>query len=433
MKTSVYRWIVPGLLASAAASFMLPIFRLIMGGRLYQPTGLRILVSALSFNGQLLEYPLTLKLVLAGCLAAILAAIILVWQRQTRLAALLACVSSALAGFSWLLINGLEPDFIALGASQPQLTATPAFFLLAGLPFLGAVLLLWSQGGEELARALFQASAALSVASVALITLYMLIAGIPAILEIGPLKFLFSTVWQPTNSVNPQFGILPMMLATLAGTAGAILIGVPVGLLTAVFLSEIAPRRAASLVRPAIELLAGIPSVIYGFFGLQLLVPLVQKVFHLASGANLFSATLILAVMILPTIVNTAETGLRAVPAVYREASLAVGATRIETIFKILIPAARSPILSGVILGVGRAIGETMAVIMVAGNVPNLPAIFGSVRPLTVGIALEMSYATGLHQKALFAIGLILFLFIMIVNFSFSWISRQGVQMDGTK
>jgi len=283
---------------------------------------------------------------------------------------------------------------------------------------------------DLIARSAFLASAVISVASVLMIALYMLIAGLPAISEIGPLEFLMGTVWKPTAS-EPAFGILAMMLTTLAATAGAILLGVPIGLLTAVFLAELAPGRLASLIRPAVELLAGIPSVIYGFFGLQLIVPLVQDIFNIPSGATLFAAILILAVMVLPTIISTAETGLRAVPAAYREASLAIGATRIDTIFKVMLPAARSAILSGVILGVGRAIGETMAVIMVAGNVVNLPALFKSVRPMTVGIALEMSYASGLHQQALFAIGLVLFIFIILVNLIFSWISRKGVQMDG--
>ena len=340
---------------------------------------------------------------------------------------------TGLAILAILSASSLEAPLKAIGATQAGLTIQAGYILLLILPFLAALLLLLSRGGEALARSLFLAGAAVSVASVLMITLYMLIAGLPAIIEIGPLNFLFGTVWKPTASADPQFGILPMMLTTLTATVGAILIGVPIGLLTAVFLAEIAPARLARLIRPAVELLAGIPSVIYGFFGLQLLVPVVQRIFNLPSGATMFSAILILAVMILPTIVSTAETGLRAVPGAYREASLAIGATRIETIFKVMIPAARSAILSGVILGVGRAIGETMAVIMVAGNVVSLPALFGPVRPMTVGIALEMSYASGLHQQALFAIGLILFAFIMLVNLAFSWLSRQGVQMDAQK
>jgi phosphate ABC transporter permease protein PstC len=432
-KSAVRLVIVPGLLAASLAAFALPLFQLNLDDRVFRPAGWRLLFSAISFQGQAIQYPLALKLVLAGILLALAATAALTLTRRLRAAALTACLATGLTLMTLMVISSLEAKFISLGASQTGLSLQIGFIILAVLPFVAALLLLWSRGGEIFVRSLFLASAAVSVAAVGMITLYMLIAGLPGIIEVGPLKFLFGTVWKPTDAANPQFGILPMILATLAGTAGAILIGVPIGLMTAVFLAETAPKRLARLIRPAVELLAGIPSVIYGFFGLQLLVPLVQKVFNLPSGATLFSAILILAVMILPTIVSTAETGLRAVPDIYREASLALGATRVETIFKVTIPAARSAILSGVILGVGRAIGETMAVIMVAGNISKLPALFGPVRPMTVGIALEMSYASGLHQQALFAIGLILFAFIMVVNLAFSWISRQGVQMDAQK
>ncbi len=425
-------WTALAMLISSMATFAWPQFVIDLSANFYHPGGWRLIFSAISYQGHIVSYPLVLRLAEAGIYICILASIGLSVWRKVRQAALLACIGGALNLVALFLLGSMETDFKALGVSGPQIIAQPGFFILLLFPFLAAVLLLWSRGGEMLAQAIFQASAYISVASVALITLYMLISGLPAIAEIGAAKFLLGTVWTPTHATNPQFGILPMMLATLAGTFGAIVIGVPTGLLTAVFLAEIAPAWLSKIVRPAVELLAGIPSVIFGFFGLQLLTPLVQKVFNLPTGANLFSAILILAIMILPTIVNTAETGLRAVPVMYKEASLAIGATRIETIFKVLIPAARSSILSGVILGVGRAIGETMAVIMVAGNMPNLPALFGPVRPLTVGIALEMSYASGLHQRALFAIGLVLFIFIMLVNASFGWISKKGVQMDGS-
>ena len=208
------------------------------------------------------------------------------------------------------------------------------------------------------------------------------------------------------------------------------MIGVPVGILTAVFLSETASPRLAMLVRPAVELLAGIPSVIYGFFGMLVVVPVIRNMFpEHTIGDSLLAVILILAVMILPTIVSVTETSLRAVPRAYREASLALGATQTETIFKVTLPAAKSGILAGVILGVGRAIGETMAVIMVAGNVANMPSLLGTVRLLTTGIAMEMSYASGLHREALFAIGLVLFVFIMIVNLLFNYISKKGVQI----
>lgn len=425
-------WVALALLAASTALFTRPQFSLMLGDYHYRPTGLRLIFSAISYQGVITSYPLVLRLAAAAILLSALAAIGLALWRKPGFAAVAAGTGTVLTIILPLIFSSMSGKFQAQGISQPGISSYAANAFLLLCLFLALVMLLWSQGGEMLARSVFQASAFVAVASVALITFYLLFSGLPAILEIGPLQFLFGTEWAPTKAADPQFGILPMMLATIAGTAGAIVIGVPIGLLTAVFLAEVAPSRLARLVRPAVELLAGIPSVIYGFFGLQLLVPVVQKVFRLPTGATLFSAILILAVMILPTIVNTAETGLRAVPAAYREASLALGATRVETIFKVLIPAARSSILSGVILGVGRAIGETMAVIMVAGNIPNLPALFDAVRPLTVGIALEMSYAAGLHQRALFAIGLVLFIFIMLVNLSFSWISKRGVQMSGT-
>ena len=246
--------------------------------------------------------------------------------------------------------------------------------------------------------------------------------------EIGVFKFLFGTTWDASTN---QFGILPLILASICGTVGAIIIGVPIGILTAVFLTEIARPRVAKIIHPAIELLAGIPSVVYGFFGMLVIVPAIRAMFPGKTiGDSLLAAIIILAIMVIPTIVNVTENALRAVPKSYREASLGLGATPIRTIFKETIPAARSGILSGVILGVGRAIGETMAVIMVAGNVANMPTLLGTTRFLTTGIAMEMSYASGLHRQALFAIGLVLFIFIMIVNISFTIISRKGAKVN---
>jgi phosphate ABC transporter permease protein PstC len=424
------RWCASAILLASMALFALPQFRIMLSDRTFTPDGLDLILSAILYNGQLVSYPLTLRLAAAGVVLLLAGSGVLTWLQKRTFAAGTALLATVLTLVVRLLVSDIDRGLTAAGAGKLAIQPTPAFAFVLLLPFAAAVVLLAGQGSERLARAVFQASAFVSVASVAMITLYMIIAGLPAISKIGPLQFLFGTVWQPTHATNPQFGILPMMLTTIAATFGAILLGVPIGLLTAVFLAEVAPRQVTAAVRPAIELLAGIPSVIYGFFGLQLLVPAVQKLFHLPTGATLFSAIIILAIMILPTLVSTAETGLRAVPGVYREASLAVGASRVATIFKVTLPAARSAILSGVILGVGRAIGETMAVIMVAGNVPRMPALFNSVRPLTVGIALEMSYASGLHQQALFAIGLVLFLFIMAVNLSFGWLSRRGVQAD---
>jgi len=229
---------------------------------------------------------------------------------------------------------------------------------------------------------------------------------------------------------EPKFGILPFILTSIWGTLGAIVIGVPVGLLTAVFLSKVASRRVASVVRPAVELLAGIPSVVYGLIGMMVLVPAVMELFHLKNGTCLFAAILVLAIMILPSIISVSETALNAVPPEYEEASLALGATKIETIFKVSIPAAKSGIVAGIVLGIGwatgRAIGEAMAVMMVAGNVANMPGLFKSVTFLTTAVAKEMSYASGLQKQALFSIALVLFCFIMLINSLLNFFLKKG-------
>lgn len=267
----------------------------------------------------------------------------------------------------------------------------------------------------RIVEAIFFICACVAVLCVCLITFYMVSTGAPAIAEIGLFDFLLGKVWAPTAS-DPQFGILPMVLSSILATLGAIVIGVPIGILASVFLAEIAPKRVAKAVRAGIEVLAGIPSVIYGLIGMLIIVPAVAKIFNIPLGMNLLSATLVLAVMILPTIISVSETALKSVPRKYKEASLACGATHIQTIFKVMIPAARSGIMTGVVLGIGRAVGETMAVIMVAGNVVNMPELLGSVRLMTTGIVMEMSYAGAFHKQALFAIGLILFVFIMVLN-----------------
>lgn len=268
---------------------------------------------------------------------------------------------------------------------------------------------------ERVMNVLFFLCGITAIGCVALITVYMVISGLPAIGKIGLIDFLFGTRWAST-AANPAYGILPFILTSIYGTCGAILIGVPVGVLTAVFLSKVAPKKLAAAVGTAVELLAGIPSVVYGLLGMTLLVPAVAKVCGLASGACLLSAILVLALMILPNVVSTSVTALNAVPKEYEEASLALGATKIETYFKVSIPAARSGIVAGIVLGIGRAIGEAMAVIMVAGNVANMPGLFQSVTFLTTAIAKEMSYAGGLQREALFSIALVLFLFIMLIN-----------------
>ena len=264
---------------------------------------------------------------------------------------------------------------------------------------------------EKGMNGLFFLCGLVAVAFVLFITAYLVISGLPAIRQIGLTDFLFGTEWASTNKTDPKFGILPFILTSIYGTAGAIVIGVPVGFLTAVFLSKLAPRRTA-----AVDLLAGIPSVVYGLIGMTVLVPAVRVAFDLSSGATLLAAMVVLAVMILPSIISVSETALKAVPSEYEEASLGLGASHIETGFRVSVPAASSGIAASIVLGIGRAIGEAMAVIMVAGNVANMPSLFASVRFLTTAVASEMAYASGLQRQALFSIALVLFLFIMLIN-----------------
>ena len=266
---------------------------------------------------------------------------------------------------------------------------------------------------------LFLLCGVVAVAFVLFISIYLIVSGLPAIREIGLVGFLFGKTWAPTaTTVEPSFGILPFILTSVYGTAGAVLLGVPIGLMTAIFLAKVAPPKAARVIKTAVELLAGIPSVVYGLVGMIVLVPAIRKLFDLSSGACLLAAIIVLAIMILPSIINVSETALRAVPQEYEEASLALGATEIETYFRVSLPAASSGVATAVVLGVGRAIGEAMAIIMVAGNVANMPGLFTSVRFLTTAIASEMSYAAygSLHRNALYSIGLVLFLFIMLIN-----------------
>ena len=268
---------------------------------------------------------------------------------------------------------------------------------------------------EVFINLLFFVCGLIAVVFVLFISIYLIVSGLPAIREIGLVDFLFGTEWAST-AAEPKFGILPFILTSIYGTAGAIVLGVPVGFMTAVFLAKVAPPRLASLVRPAVDLLAGIPSVVYGLIGMMVLVPAVRVAFHLPDGASLFCAILVLAVMILPSIISVSETALKAVPKEYEEASLALGATHIETVFRVSVPAASSGIAASIVLGIGRAIGEAMAVIMVAGNVANMPGLFQSVRFLTTAVSSEMAYASGLQRQALFSIALVLFLFIMLIN-----------------
>ncbi|WP_428980252.1 phosphate ABC transporter permease subunit PstC [Intestinimonas butyriciproducens] len=264
-----------------------------------------------------------------------------------------------------------------------------------------------------------------TIGFVLLISIYLIAAGLPAIREIGLVDFLFGKTWAST-AAEPKFGILPFILTSIYGTAGAILIGVPVGFMTAVFLAKVAPRSLAGLVRPAVDLLAGIPSVVYGLVGMIILVPAIRTAFGLADGACLLAAIVVLAIMILPSIISVSETALNAVPKEYEEASLALGATEIETYFRVSVPAAKSGITASIVLGIGRAIGEAMAVMMVAGNVANMPSLFQSVRFLTTAVASEMSYSSGLQRQALFSIALVLFLFIMLINVTLNALLKRN-------
>ncbi len=262
---------------------------------------------------------------------------------------------------------------------------------------------------------LFTVFGFISVAFVSVITVFLIISGVPAIREIGIVKFLLGRVWAST-AANPSFGILPFILTSVYGTLGAMLIGVPIGILCAVYIAKMAPPKLETPVRAAVELLSGIPSVIYGLVGMIVVVPFIRDAFHLPDGATLLAAIVVLALMILPSVISVSETALKAVPKEYEEASLALGATKTETVFKVTVPAAKSGILASVVLGIGRAIGEAMAVMMVSGNVANMPKLFGSVRFLTTAVASEMSYSSGLQRQALFSIALVLFVFILIIN-----------------
>ena len=278
---------------------------------------------------------------------------------------------------------------------------------------------------EAVVHGIFLLLGLITVGCVLLITVYLIISGIPAIRQIGLVPFLTGKVWSST-SAEPQYGILPFILTSIYGTAGAIVLGVPVGFLTAVYLSKVAPKKIRTVLEAAVSLLAGIPSVVYGLVGMLVLVPAIRRTFHLPDGASLFAAILVLAVMILPSIIKVSVTALEAVPREYEDASLALGATPIETYFRVSVPAAKSGIAAAVVLGVGRAIGEAMAVMMVSGNAPNMPgSIFESVRFLTTAVASEMSYSSGLQRQALFSIALVLYLFILLINASLNFFLKR--------
>ena len=278
---------------------------------------------------------------------------------------------------------------------------------------------------EDLIHGIFLILGLITVGCVFLITVYLIISGVPAIRKIGIINFLFGTKWASTAQ-DPKYGILPFILTSIYGTAGAIILGVPVGFFTAVYLSKVAPSKMRQIVSFIVNMLGGIPSVVYGLVGMIVLVPGIRKLFNIPDGASLFAAIIVLSIMILPSIISVSMTALDAVPRDYEDASLALGANEIETYFRVSVPAARSGIAAAVVLGVGRAIGEAMAVMMVSGNAAKMPSLFQSVRFLTTAVASEMSYSAGLQRQALFSIALVLFLFIMLINATLNFFMKKG-------
>lgn len=274
---------------------------------------------------------------------------------------------------------------------------------------------------EKIMQVVFLIAACISIVAVALICIFLFANGFPAIVEIGPLKFLVGMTWKPTEG---QYGIFPMIIGSIYVTGIAILVGVPIGLFCAVFMAKFCPRKLYKILKPAISLLAGIPSIVYGFFGLVVIVPIMQQL--VGTGKNVLTAGILLGIMILPTIIEISESSLRAVPQSYYEGSLALGATHERSVYFATLPAAKSGIMAGIILGIGRAIGETMAVVMIAGNQPVLPkSLFAGVRTMTANIVMEMGYAEGLHRDALIATGVVLFVFILLINVCFSLVKRK--------
>ena len=283
---------------------------------------------------------------------------------------------------------------------------------------------------ENLIHGIFLIAGLITIAAVLVISIYLIISGLPAISQIGLKNFLFGKTWNPTGA-NPQYGILPFILTSVYGTCGAILFGTPLAFFTAVFLSKVASQKYKNIFLSGINLLAGIPSVVYGLVGMLVLLPFVRKTFDLSDGASLFSAIIVLSIMIYPSIVKVSVNALDAVPKEYEDASLALGATKIETYFRVSVPAAKSGIIASIVLGVGRAIGEAMAVMMVSGNVSNLPKLFESVRFLTTAVASEMSYSSGLQRQALFSIALVLFVFIMMINAALNFFLKNDKEQSG--
>ncbi len=419
----------------ALASQFLPFIYFLFGDYEVALSGWQVLTKNIRFpDGALITLPIFMRLGVLFSWLALVGGVVLLLRKTLAWACGLFFVGGLLAFLQIPFASQLAAQASSAGLGKSLAALVSGWYVFWILSLGAAFLTLAKLGVERSAEIVFKFLATLSVGIVIIITLYMFIYGSPAIVQIGILPFIFGTNWAPT-AAEPSFGILYMILASIFGCLGAMAIGVPIGLLTAVFLAEVSPRWMAKIVQPAVELLAGIPSVIYGFWGMKVVVPVIRdlgsKMGYNTTGAGLLAVILILAIMILPTIISVSVTALKSVPRTYTEGSLALGNTKISTIFGIQIPAARSGILAGVILGVGRAIGETMAVIMVAGNIVQFPTLFGSVRPMTAGIAFEMGYAeVGLHRQSLFAIGLVLFIFIMLVNITFMFISKRGVQIN---
>ena len=397
------------------------------GMNLVTATGMRIQTND---SSALISIPIMMRIASVCAPVLGIAGVVLLLLKKTSWSAAAFALCAVMPIVSILNSTGIREEVIAWNITRVSIEYAWGMILVLLAGLAAALLAMGQRGVERLAESIFLVFACVSVGSVFFIMLYMIMTGAPAIWQAGIGQFLFGTEW---NLGSGEYGTLPLTLSSICATAGAVILGVPVGLLTAVFLAEIAHKRLAGVVRPAVELLAGIPSVIYGFFGMMVIVPAIREFPPFKGktiGLSLLAVIFVLAIMVLPTIISTAETSMRAVPLSYREASLALGATPVTTIFKVTVPAARSGILSGVILGVGRAIGETMAVLMVAGNLAQMPTLLGAVKLMTSGIAVDINYATEAQRPMLFGIGLLLFIFIMIVNISFTYLSRKGVQMD---
>lgn len=424
-----------GLLTAGLAVIVFFFLRIVKlgfyGQKVFDLNGLKLLLFNLQVGEHLIAIPMLTRILMALCLLCVIAAVLLLLFKRSYLFYGILMFGSALSAMGAYMSLQLLSDIVTQTPGLGALVYIPetGFYGVFILGLLSAAVGFWCWNYEKLFAGALYVFAGISIVSVAAITGFMLFMGLPAITEIGLVDFLFGTTWAPTSG-SPSFGIGAMILTSIYATAGAILVGAPIGVLTAVFMAELAPGPIAKIMRPAIDLLAGVPSVIYGFFGLAVIVPFVRNFFHVKVGDGLFSVIIILCIMILPTVISVAETSLRAVPSHLKEASLALGATHIQSIFKVVIPAAKSGIFAGLILGVGRAVGETMAVLMVAGNVVNMPELFRPVRPMTTGIVMEMAYSEGLHRQALFAIGLVLFVFIMIINLFFRFLMRKAAKND---